>query len=165
MRAPSRRLKWKGGAALDRPAASNSHIIDAQNVMRIALQVKASPNICGRSERISDMNITPLHGRRFRRSAINFAAINSAALTHAETILQRWLPDGRREGREWVALNPTRNHRHLGSFRINIASGKWSDFATGDAGGDLISLAAYLTGTRQGVAARNLADMLGVRHD
>ncbi|PPD29304.1 MAG: hypothetical protein CTY20_06870 [Hyphomicrobium sp.] len=111
------------------------------------------------------MNVSPMHTRRFRRSAINFAAINAAALLHADTILQRWLPNGRREGREWVALNPTRNDRHLGSFRINLSSGKWADFATGDAGGDLISLAAYLTGTRQSIAARNLADMLGVRHD
>jgi len=109
------------------------------------------------------MNVTQMHGRHFRR--INFAAINDVALSHADAILSRWLPDGRRECREWVARNPLRDDRHLGSFRINIATGKWADFATGDKGGDLISLAAYLSGTRQGVAARNLANMLGVRHD
>ena len=75
----------------------------------------------------------------------------------------RWLPDGRREGREWVALNPRRNDRSPGSFRINLQTGKWADFATDDArGGDPVSLAAYLFGASQGEAARSLAAMLGV---
>ena len=73
-------------------------------------------------------------------------------------------PDGRVVGREYVARNPTRADRRPGSFRINVHSGKWSDFATGDKGGDVVSLAAYLSGTGQGEAARSLADMLGVRH-
>jgi hypothetical protein len=62
-----------------------------------------------------------------------------------------------------VALNPKRPDRHLGSFRINLATGKWADFATGDRGGDPVSLAAYLFGLTQVEAARRLADMLGVR--
>ena len=41
---------------------------------------------------------------------------------------------------------------------------RWADFATGDKGGDVVSLAAYLSGTGQTEAARALADMLGVRH-
>ena len=53
--------------------------------------------------------------------------------------------------------------RRPGSFRINVNTGKWADFATGDKGGDVISLAAYLSGTGQGDAARGLAAMLGVR--
>jgi hypothetical protein len=31
-----------------------------------------------------------------------------------------------------------------GSFSINVRTGRWADFATGDKGGDVISLAAYL---------------------
>ena len=42
-------------------------------------------------------------------------------------------------------------------------TGKWADFASGDRGGDVVSLAAYLAGTGQAEAARNLADMLRVR--
>jgi hypothetical protein len=72
------------------------------------------------------------------------------------------LPDGRREGREWVARNPRRADRSPGSFKVNLATGRWSDFATGDKGGDLISLAAYVAGCSQSDAAARLADALGL---
>ncbi len=100
-----------------------------------------------------------------RLSRLDFGAINRAGLTSLPALLRRWLPDGRLKGREYTALNPTRADRRPGSFRINTGSGRWSDFATGDAGGDVVSLAAYLSGTGQAEAARALADMLGVRHD
>ena len=93
---------------------------------------------------------------------IDFDRINSAALPVLPSLLGRWLPGGRREGREWVARNPRRADRSPGSFRVNMQSGKWADFATGDAGGDPVSLAAYLAGTGQAEAARNLAFMLGI---
>jgi hypothetical protein len=69
---------------------------------------------------------------------------------------------GRRQGREWVALNPRRADRRPGSFKVNLATGRWSDFATRDGGGDLISLAAYLFSISQGEAAQRLAEMLGL---
>lgn len=94
--------------------------------------------------------------------APDFAAINAAALTVLPALVRRWLPDGRIVGREWVACNPTRPDRHPGSFSVNLATGRWADFATGDKGGDPVSLAAYLTGLGQAVAARSLATMLGV---
>jgi hypothetical protein len=94
---------------------------------------------------------------------IEFARINAAALPALPSILARWLPEGRREGHEWVARNPRRADRRPGSFRINISTGKWADFATGDKGGDVVSLAAYLADTSQTEAARKLADMLGLR--
>jgi hypothetical protein len=73
------------------------------------------------------------------------------------------LPGGRLQRREYVALNPKRVDRHLGSFRINVGTGRWADFATGDGGGDPISLAAYLFDLSQFEAARQLAEMLGLR--
>ena len=94
--------------------------------------------------------------------SIDFAAINGAALGRAVDLLQRWLPDGRLEGHEYVARNPRRADRRLGSFKINIATGRWSDFATGDRGGDLVSLGAYLAEIGQAEAARRLAAMLGL---
>jgi hypothetical protein len=94
---------------------------------------------------------------------IDFDGINRAALAVLPSLLSRWLPDGRRLGREWVARNPRRADRRPGSFRINMHTGRWSDFATGDAGGDPVSLAAYLAGTGQAEAAKSLADMLGVK--
>lgn len=92
----------------------------------------------------------------------DFAAINAAALDRLPEILARWLPDGRIVGREYVARNPTRPDRRPGSFKVNLETGKWADFATGDRGGDPVSLAAYLAGYRQGEAARRLAAMLGI---
>jgi hypothetical protein len=93
---------------------------------------------------------------------IAFARVAAAALDHADTLVRRWLPDGRREGAEWVALNPTRADNKKGSFKLNLRSGKWSDFATGDSGGDLIALAAYLFHLDQAEAARKIAAALGI---
>lgn len=94
---------------------------------------------------------------------LDFDRINAAALAALPALVARWLPDGRREGGEWVARNPRRTDRRPGSFRVNITTGKWADFATGDRGGDVVSLAAYLGGIGQADAARNLADMLGMK--
>jgi hypothetical protein len=77
-------------------------------------------------------------------------------------IVRRWLPDGRRCGDEWVVRNPKRPDRHIGSFKINLRTGLWGDFATGDVGGDLISLAAFLFNTNQTEAASSIAFMLGI---
>ncbi len=95
---------------------------------------------------------------------IDFAAVNGAALAALPALLRRWLPDGRQVGREYVALNPRRADRRPGSFKVNVQTGRWADFATGDRGGDPVSLAAYLSATGQADAARSLAAMLGVRH-
>ena len=94
---------------------------------------------------------------------IDFDRINSAALQDLPRLVLRWLPNGHRSGREWVARNPRRNDRRAGSFRVNLSTGKWSDFATGDAGGDPVSLAAFLAGVGQAEAARRLSEMLGIR--
>lgn len=96
-------------------------------------------------------------------SNLDFAAINVEAVRMLPAILQRWLPGGHREGHEWVALNPRRADQHLGSFKINVTTGRWADFATSDAGGDPISLLAYLNGCSQLEAARDLARMLGLK--
>ena len=99
------------------------------------------------------------------KTQVDFAAVNQAARLVLTSLLIRWLPEGRLTGHEYTARNPTRTDRRPGSFRINVNSGKWADFATGDKGGDVVSLAAYLAGTGQVEAARSLADMLGVHHD
>ena len=96
---------------------------------------------------------------------IDFAAVNQAALARLPDILHRWLPDGRTEGGEYVARNPTRADRRPGSFKINVSTGRWADFATGSRGGDPVSLAAYLAGCGQAEAARELAAMLGMSAD
>lgn len=94
----------------------------------------------------------------------SFAEINSAAMSALPSLLTRWLPDGKLRGQEYTARNPKRADRCAGSFKVNVQTGRWADFATRDKGGDIISLAAYLSGKGQGEAARELARMLGVRH-
>ena len=88
--------------------------------------------------------------------------VNAVALPRLESLCQTWLPNGRREGREYVALNPKRCDRNLGSFRVNLNTGLWADFATDDRGRDPVALFAYLNGLRQLEAARQLAAQLGV---
>ncbi len=99
------------------------------------------------------------------RNLIDFDAINRAALAVLPSLLIRWAPGGITRGSEYVARNPTRADRQPGSFKVNVRTGRWADFATGDKGGDVVSLAAYLAGTGQAEAARNLARMLGLSHE
>jgi hypothetical protein len=96
------------------------------------------------------------------RGPIDFVAINQAALAAFPAVLNKLLPRGKTVGREIVALNPRRADRSLGSFKVNRFNGRWCDFATGDKGGDVVSLVAYLEGVSQGEAARRLARMLGL---
>src|SRR5208337_1545281 len=93
---------------------------------------------------------------------IDFAMINRAALAAFPAVLARILPGGKRVGSELVALNPRRADRNLGSFKVNRYNGKWADFATGDKGGDPVSLVAYVADVSQVEAARLLAQMLGI---
>ena len=82
------------------------------------------------------------------KDALDFDAINQAALAAFPAVLSRLLPGGKTIGRELVALNPRRADRALGSFKVNRYNGKWMDFATGDKGGDPVSLVAYLAAQR-----------------
>ncbi len=95
---------------------------------------------------------------------IDFAVI--AKSLDAETLVPQWLPDGKRQGREWVARNPNRADKTPGSFSVNLATGKWADFAAGVNGGDLVALYAYLFHSDdQGAAARELSETHSIRVD
>jgi hypothetical protein len=98
-------------------------------------------------------------------SAIDFDAVNRAALASVGAVLARLLPGGRVVAGEYLALNPRRADTRLGSFKVRVVgarAGVWSDFATRDSGGDLVSLVAYLAHVSQSEAARLLAHMLGL---
>ena len=95
--------------------------------------------------------------------SVFFITVNMACMDRLPDLLADWLPDGRLWGQEWVARNPTRADRHAGSFKVNTQTGRWADFATGDAGSDPVSLYAYLEGLKQGEAARALSDQWGPR--
>lgn len=71
------------------------------------------------------------------------------------------LPGGKIEGNSYIALNPTRADKNLGSFRIDLATCRWIDFASSDRGGDIVSLCAYIKGLSQYQAAQYLLGMTG----
>lgn len=88
---------------------------------------------------------------------MDYAALNRELLPNLDCLLAVWLPDGRKAGKEYLARNPLRLDQNTGSFCINRFTGRWSDFATHDRGGDIISLYAYLNQISQSEAARRLS--------
>lgn len=95
---------------------------------------------------------------------IDFERINKVALPQFESLLREWLPGGRREGFEYVVRNPRRSDKNPGSFKVNVKTGFWSDFAGSkeDSGGDPIALLAYLKNCKMGEAAKEIANRLGL---
>lgn len=96
------------------------------------------------------------------RTLLMIRQVAETALVFAETLVPELLPEGKRRGSEWWARNPVRGDREAGSFSVSLTTGRWHDFASGDRGGDLVALAAYLWGMRQSDAAKALGDRLGV---
>jgi P4 family phage/plasmid primase-like protien len=90
--------------------------------------------------------------------------VNRAAMARIDSLVSDWLPGGKTQGSEYVARNPTRADSSPGSFKVNLRTCTWKDFATSDKGGnDAISLYRYLYGIdKMGEAARKLAASLGV---
>lgn len=89
--------------------------------------------------------------------------VSRASLAYAETLTREWLPQGSRQGSEWVARNVARGDRASGSFGVSLVTGKWNDFADRNAhGGDLVSLYSYLFGCRQVDAAMAIDRRLGL---
>ena len=110
----------------------------------------------------------PIIARLLRHgNPVDFAAMNRAALGYLPTLVRTWCPQGRMCGHEWQALNPTRPDRTPGSSASTPRPASGPTFATGDKGGDVISLAAYMFGCRQVEAARTLAPLSAWRcgHD
>lgn len=104
------------------------------------------------------MNATQNGGR----APLDFADINRHALPRLEAILCRLNIEFRPAGHELQMKNPARMDRHFGSMSVNRRTGKWMDFATGDGGGDVVSLWAFARHINQVEAAHELSAMLGV---
>jgi uncharacterized protein (DUF927 family) len=94
----------------------------------------------------------------------SFAEVKHAAMGAIDQVLAHWLPGGKRVdgGKEYTAANPTRQDKRAGSLKINLSKGTWSDFATGDKGGDLIDLVRYIDGCTDVEACNKLAEYLNV---
>jgi putative DNA primase/helicase len=90
----------------------------------------------------------------------DFEIVNAAALAAYPGLLQRWFRAGRLEAGEFVVGNLQGDPG--ASLKINVKSGLWSDFATGERGGDPVSLYAAIHGLRQAEAAERLSEELGL---
>lgn len=84
------------------------------------------------------------------------------AQRYTPALVAELLPEGKRQGNEWWAKNPTRADRNAGSFSVSLKDGRWNDFASGDRGGDLVSLAAFVLNVSQSDAAAWIARRLGL---
>ena len=86
---------------------------------------------------------------------LDFKEIADGLLSKAMYVLPIWLPGGKLMGREYSCADLRGGPGQ--SLKVNVESGLWKDFATGEAGGDLISLYAAIRGVSQVQAARDLA--------
>ncbi len=93
---------------------------------------------------------------------LDFKAIEAALLASSRGYLEHLLPGGKIEGHEWVARNPTRSDNKPGSFKVNLNTGKWADFSSGQSGHGLLDLAELICGAPLVVAAREAAAWLGI---
>lgn len=96
-----------------------------------------------------------------RSDRIYIQTICRNSAPYLPAILQRVLPSGRMQGREYIALNPKRNDARPGSFKVNLQTGRWADFAVDTKGGDIVSLVAYVLTLSQHEAAEIIACMIG----
>jgi putative DNA primase/helicase len=91
----------------------------------------------------------------------DFARIAQAALSNAGNLLLYLFPLGHQTGREFCVGNL--NGAPGDSLKVNLDTGKWTDFASGDKGGaDLISLWARVHDCNNGEAAKEMAARLGL---
>lgn len=93
----------------------------------------------------------------------DFGAVNRAARARAEDVCRRLLPGGARRGNYWAAGDLSGAAGK--SLRVRLHgenAGCWIDNATGEKGGDFVSLAAAVARISQDEAARHLARMVGV---
>lgn len=88
--------------------------------------------------------------------------IAETAKGHGQAILDRWLPGGKRQGKEYIVRNPNRDDAHLGSLSIEIASGQGGDFAVGQTFGDYVGMVAFVDRCGMSEAAEALAEFLRI---
>lgn len=92
--------------------------------------------------------------------SIDFDHINNLARSALPQLLRAWLPEGKARGREYVSGDLRGAPGE--SLSINMQTGLWADFATGETGGDPVSLFAAIHGISQSDAARRIAQSFGI---
>ena len=88
--------------------------------------------------------------------------VHAAALKVVTALMIRWLPDGQISRKYWVAKCPGLDGNQRPQLRVNLRTGRWTDFRTGNRGSDVITLAAYVADIDEAKASAALAAMLGV---
>lgn len=86
---------------------------------------------------------------------IRFADLAAALLRDVEHLLVQWLPNGVRKNHEYVCGSLAGGAGT--SCSVNLNTGQWADFSTGEQGGDLLSLYAVANGLTMGKAAAQVA--------
>lgn len=90
---------------------------------------------------------------------IDFVGLAAAILPRAGEFCSEWLPGGHMEGREYCCGDIRGGPGN--SFKVNMGTGIWADFASDFKGGDLISLYAAVCDIKNGEAAKLLAAETG----
>ena len=91
--------------------------------------------------------------------AVKFEDVAAAALADALILLPQWM-GGQRRGHEWVGERKA-NGGIGDSWSVNLNTGQWGAFASGQKGGDLVSLYAALNHLEQLAALKQVAPMVG----
>ncbi|MDR2573570.1 MAG: DUF6371 domain-containing protein [Desulfovibrio sp.] len=89
-----------------------------------------------------------------------FQEVKDGLQSRLPDVVQDLLPGGRVSGKEYLCASLQGGSGE--SCRTNLETGKGSDFASGDAWGDIIGLAAKVWNIRQGEAARELGKQYGI---
>jgi hypothetical protein len=153
-----KRRPWTGEVNRQVHKALDLYDLSAVNLARRERRVKASTWLIAVYRKA--FNVSP-HSF-LRLSASITSSFEHLARQWKSTLPSRGVPNGKRFGSEYVALNPRREDRWPGSFKLNLRIGRWAGFAVDAKGGDVVSLCAYLEGIKQREAARRLARMLGL---
>lgn len=89
-------------------------------------------------------------------SDLDFPGLSKTLLERCTQLLPVWLPGGRIEGREYCCADIRGG---LGdSFKVNLDTGRWAEFAGDERGGDLIALYASINNKTQGEAFKELTE-------
>jgi len=94
---------------------------------------------------------------------VDIKTVAIEALARAGELLPAWLPGGRIRGHEYECGNLAGGDGD--SCKVNLDTGKWSDFSTNDHGTDLVGLYASINHLGQAESARELASKIGANGD
>jgi hypothetical protein len=91
------------------------------------------------------------------------ADVKAMLQARIEDLCKHLLPDGKRQSGYWMARNPTRNDKHIGSFWVALtkAPGAWKDAATNESG-DVFGLIGYVKGLQFRDVMQWARDWLGI---